>query len=155
MTIRYGAPIMSSIVGSHHALFNQSDGLIKQPAAPRHPPTIEMVAAGFLRLIHEHTVILLKTITPAARANSKHAINQRKCDPISTRERARSDFLSCKLAKPGRLSGKVEELSQSRNLAANHANKRESTDVSSQFVPFAFIRGQKFLAFLRRFRHYL
>ncbi|HEY1529066.1 MAG TPA: hypothetical protein VGH51_22805 [Candidatus Angelobacter sp.] len=84
---------MSSIFGSHHALFNQGDGLIKQPAAPRHPPTIEIVAAGFLRLIQEQTVILLKAITPAARVNSRHAMNQRKGNPISTRERAISIFL--------------------------------------------------------------
>lgn len=92
-TIRYGTPIMSSIFGSHHALFSQGDGLIKQPIAPKHPPTIEIVAAGFLRLIQEQTVILLKAITPAARVKSRHAMNQRKCDPISSRERAISIFL--------------------------------------------------------------
>lgn len=94
MTIRYGAPIASSIVGSHHALLNQTTGLTKQPAAPRHPPTSEIVAAGFLRLIQEQTVILLKAITPAARTNSMHAMDQRKCVPISLRERAILDFLS-------------------------------------------------------------
>src|SRR5690242_8808956 len=59
---RYGAPSTSSMHGNHHALFSQGNGLVKQPAAPRHPPTIEIVAAGFFCLIHEHTVILLKTI---------------------------------------------------------------------------------------------
>ena len=81
------------MVGSHHVLFNQGNGLIKQPAAPRHPPTIEIVAAGFLRLIQEQTVILLKAITTAATTNSRHAIDQRKCVPISSRERAISSFL--------------------------------------------------------------
>jgi hypothetical protein len=36
---------------------------------------------------------LLKAITPAARANSRHAMNQRKGNPISSRERAIPDFL--------------------------------------------------------------
>ena len=84
---------MSNPVGSHHSLFNQAAGLNKQPAAPIAPPMIEIAAAGFFCLIHEQTVSLLKTITPAARANSRHAINQRKCDPISTRERGCSGFL--------------------------------------------------------------
>jgi hypothetical protein len=92
-TSRYGTPTTSSTVGSHHALFNQGTGLIKQPAAPSHPPTIEIVAAGFLRLIHEQTVILLKAITAAARVNSRHAMNQRKGNPILSRERAISIFL--------------------------------------------------------------
>jgi len=99
MIRRYGAPTTSSIVGSHHALFNHVNGLIKHPAAPRHPPTIEIVAARFLRLIYEQTVILLKAITPAARANSRHAMNQRKCDPISTKERATVGFLAVKSAR--------------------------------------------------------
>jgi hypothetical protein len=86
-TNRYGAPRMSSIVGSHHALFTQGNGLIKHPAAPRHPPTIEIVAAGFFCLIHEQTVILLKTMAPAARTNNRHVMNQRKGNPISSRER--------------------------------------------------------------------
>jgi hypothetical protein len=85
-------------------LFNQGNGLIKQPAAPNHPPTIEIVAAGFLRLTHEQTVILLKAITPAASANSRHAMNQRKCDPISTRERAIQDYLLSNLVRPSQLS---------------------------------------------------
>jgi hypothetical protein len=72
---------------------NQVTGLTKQPAAPSHPPTIEIVAAGFLRLIQEQTVILLKAITPAASVNSRHAMNQRKGNPISSRERAISIFL--------------------------------------------------------------
>jgi len=55
--------------------------------------TIEIVAAGFLRLSHEQTVILLKAITPAARANSRHAMNQRKGNPISSRDRGMSDIL--------------------------------------------------------------
>jgi len=88
MMKRYGAPSISSTVGSHHALFSQSDGLIKHPAAPKNPPSIEIVAAGFLRLIHEQTVILLKAITPAASANSRHAMSQRKGNPISNKERA-------------------------------------------------------------------
>jgi hypothetical protein len=95
MIRRYGAPSTSSIVGSHHALFSQGNGLIKQPAAPRHPPTIEIVAAGFLRLIHEQTVILLKAITPAASANSRHAMYHRQSIPISGTERAVSIFLPC------------------------------------------------------------
>ena len=85
--------MMSRAVGSHHALFSQSDGLIKQPAAPRHPPTIEIAAAGFLRRIQEQTVILLKAITPAARANSRHVMDQRKSVPIVSRERECSGFL--------------------------------------------------------------
>ena len=84
---------MSNIVGSHHILFSHVTGLKRQPAAPRHPPAMEMVAAGFLRLIQEHTVILLTAITTAARANSKHAMNQRKDVPISGRERVTWDFL--------------------------------------------------------------
>src|SRR5437868_593515 len=84
---------MSNPVGSHHNLFNHAAGLKRQPAAPRHPPASEIVAAGFLRLIQEQTVILLKAITPAARTNSSHAMDQRKCVPISCRERAISDFL--------------------------------------------------------------
>lgn len=84
---------MSSPVGSHHNLFIHAAGLIKHPAAPRHPPTRETVAAGFFCLAQEQTVILLKAITPAARANSRHAINQRKGNPISGRERAISIFL--------------------------------------------------------------
>jgi len=84
---------MSSPVGSHHSLLNHAAGLIKHPAAPRHPPTIEIVAAGFFCLIHEQTVILFTAITPAARANSKHVIDQRKGNPISSRERAIPDFL--------------------------------------------------------------
>lgn len=55
---------------------------------------IEIVAAGFLRLIQEQTVILLKAITPAAKANSSHVIDQRKTIPISSRERASLDFLA-------------------------------------------------------------
>jgi hypothetical protein len=86
---------MSSRLGSHQAAFNHVTGLIKQPAAPRHPPTIEIVAAGFLRLIQEQTVILLKAITPAARVNSRHAMNQRKGDPIYA-ENARFRF-SCRM----------------------------------------------------------
>src|SRR5689334_3091954 len=93
------------MVGSHHVLFSQSDGLIKQPAAPSSPPANEIVAAGFLRLIHEQTVILLKAITPAANANSSPAIVQRKCVPISNRERASLDFLSSKLGKIGLAAG--------------------------------------------------
>lgn len=93
---RYGAPSTSSMHGNHHALFSQGNGLVKQPAAPRHPPTIEIVAAGFFCLIHEHTVILLKTIAPAARASSRHAMNQRKGNPISSRERAPLGFLVLK-----------------------------------------------------------
>lgn len=84
---------MSNPVGSHHSLFNHAAGLKRQPAAPRHPPAIEIVAAGFLRLIHEQTVILLKAIIPAARTNSRHEIDHRKCVPISMRERGISDFL--------------------------------------------------------------
>lgn len=84
---------MSSAVGSHHSLLNQTTGLNKQPAAPSAPPRIEIVAAGFLRLIQEQTVILLKAITPAAIANSSHAIVQRKTIPISSRERATVVFL--------------------------------------------------------------
>ena len=95
-TIRYGTPMMSNPVGSHHALFNQGNGLMKQPAAPRHPPASEIVAAGFLLLIHEQTVILLKAITPAARTNSRPAMDQRKSVPISMRERPNLDFLSRK-----------------------------------------------------------
>ena len=93
MIRRYGAPTTSSIVGSHHTLFSQGKGLTKQPAAPRHAPTMEMVAAGFLRLIHEQTVILLTAITPADIPNRNHAMNQRKCIPISGTERAHSAFL--------------------------------------------------------------
>jgi hypothetical protein len=96
---------MSKTVGSHHALFSQGNGFIKHPAAPRQPPTIEIVAAGFLRLIHEQTVILLKAITPAARANSKDAMNQRKGNPISSKERAIQDYLLSNLVRPSRLSG--------------------------------------------------
>jgi hypothetical protein len=81
------------MVGSHHVLFSQSDGLIRQPAAPSNPPANETVAAGFLRLIHEQTVILLKAITPAAIANNSHARVQRKTIPISLRERATAGFL--------------------------------------------------------------
>jgi hypothetical protein len=82
-------------------LFNQADGLIKQPAAPSNPPAIEIVAAGFLRLIHEQTAILLKAITTAARTNRSPAIIQHKTIPISMRERPNLDFLSSKLAKRG------------------------------------------------------
>jgi hypothetical protein len=74
-------------------LFNHAAGLKRQPAAPSNPPAIEIVAAGFLRLIQEQTVILLKAITPAASANSTPAIVQRKCVPISNRERASPGFL--------------------------------------------------------------
>jgi len=84
---------MSSAVGSHHSLLNQATGLNKHPAAPRHPPINETVAAGFLRLIHEQTVILLKAITPAASANNSHAMDHRKSVPILPRERAISDYL--------------------------------------------------------------
>jgi len=95
MIRRYGAPSTSSIVGSHHTLFSQGKGLTRQPAAPRHAPTMETVAAGFLRLIHEQTVILLTAITPADIPNRNHAMNQRKCIPISGTERAVSIFLPC------------------------------------------------------------
>ncbi len=84
---------MSRAVGSHHILFNHAAGLKRQPAAPRHPPTMEIVAAGFLRRIQEQTVILLTAITPAAKANSRHAMNQRKGVPILSRERAISGYL--------------------------------------------------------------
>src|SRR5947208_13987982 len=96
---------MSNPVGSHHSLFNHAAGLKRQPAAPRHPPASEIVAAGFLRLIHEQTVILLKAITPAARTNSSHAMVQRKTIPISSRERHNLDFLSSKLPKIGMAAG--------------------------------------------------
>ena len=66
-----------------------------------HPPISEIVAAGFLRLIHEQTVILLKAITPAARANSRDAMDQRKDIPISSRERATTGFLAVKSVAPG------------------------------------------------------
>ena len=84
---------MSSPVGSHHSLLNHAAGLIKHPAAPRHPPTIEIVAAGFFCLIHEQTVILFTAITPAARANSRPTMDHRRGHPISSRECARSIFL--------------------------------------------------------------
>lgn len=93
MMITYGAPTISKTVGNHHALFNQGNGLIKQPAAPSNPPAIEIVAAGFLRLIHEQTVILLTAITPADIPNRNHAMNQRKGSRISSKERAISIFL--------------------------------------------------------------
>ena len=104
MTSRYGEPMMSNAVGTHHNLFIHASGLARQPAAPRHPPTIEIVAAGFLRLIQEQTVILLKVITPAARAISRYVIVQRKNIPISSRERAIQDYLLLKLVRPSRLS---------------------------------------------------
>jgi len=108
MTIRYGAPIVSSMVGNHHVLFSQSDGLIRQPAAPSNPPANEMAAAGFLRLTHDQTVILLKAITPAASANSRHAMDHRKSIPIANRERACLSFLSNKLAK-SRIGGSDDQ----------------------------------------------
>lgn len=90
---------MSSAVGSHHNLLNQATGLNKHPAAPRHPPTSEIVAAGFLRLIHEQTVILFTAITTAARTNSRHAMDQRKCIPITQGTR-KLRFLAVKSARP-------------------------------------------------------
>src|SRR5207253_8512791 len=89
---------MSNPVGSHHNLFNHAAGLKRQPAAPRHPPASEIVAAGFLRLIHEQTVILLKAITPAARANNRYTIVQRKCIPI-TQGTPKLRFLAVKSTK--------------------------------------------------------
>jgi hypothetical protein len=112
MIRRYGAPTTSSIVGSHHTLFSQGKGLTKQPAAPRHAPTMEMVAAGFLRLIHEQTVILLTAITPADIPNRNHAMSQRKGNPISSRERALSEFLLWNPREWGESSWRIlEELS--------------------------------------------
>jgi hypothetical protein len=73
---------------------------------------MEIVAAGFFCRIHEQTVILLKTITPAARRNSRHVTKQRKGNPISQEERANSDFLSLKLAKPVRCLDEDEELNK-------------------------------------------
>jgi len=84
---------MSNIVGSHHILFNQIAGLNKQPAAPMHPPTKEMVAAGFLRRIQEHTVILLTAITIAAKTSSRQAIDQRAEIRVTRGERVAWSFL--------------------------------------------------------------
>lgn len=101
--------MMSNPVGSHHSLFSHGAGLKRQPAAPRHPPASEIVAAGFLRLIHEQTVILFTAITSAARANSSHAMDQRKCIPISMRERPNLNFLSSKLAKNRMAAGMIQQ----------------------------------------------
>ncbi len=100
---------MSSAVGSHHSLLNQATGLNRQPAAPSNPPAIEIVAAGFFRLIHEQTVILLTAITPADIPNRNHAMNQRKCIPISGIERAISIFLpnDRNLNRPGWDTGRA------------------------------------------------
>ena len=95
---------MSNRLGSHQTLFNQGTGLTEQATAPNHPPRIEIVAPGFLRLIHEQTVILLKTITPVARANNRHVINQRKCGPISNERTHTLRFLVCKSPKPSSLA---------------------------------------------------
>lgn len=115
---RYGAPAMSSRLGSHHVLFNQVTGLTKHPAAPRHPPIREIVAAGFFCLTHEQTVILLKTMTPAARANNRHAMNQRKGDLLSMRERTSPGFLVSKIG---------EQLASSGELRIQPQRTRRST----------------------------
>jgi hypothetical protein len=83
---------MSSTVGAHHNLFNIADGLNPHAAAPSHPPIIEIVAAGFLRLTHEQTVSLLKTITMIASVITKPNNSQR---PVISmlEERVSSGFL--------------------------------------------------------------
>jgi hypothetical protein len=133
---------MSSAVGSHHSLLNQATGFNRHPAAPSAPPMIEIVAAGFFCLTQEQTVILFQTMTPAAPANNRHAINQRKGNPISHAERAILDFLSCKLAKQGR--------SPWRGCWKSSSGYPRST---SQVWLAA--NCQLLIAFLRRFRHYL